>query len=57
MKDSLPYVGEMAEYPNALFSLSYGANGVIFALLAAEIIRDAITGRKNPDAHIFRFGR
>ena len=46
------------EYPQALFSLSYGANGVIFALLAAEIdSRRMPCGAQTRMSRIFRFDR
>ncbi len=28
-----------------------------FSLIASEILRDGLLGKKNPDARIFRFGR
>jgi glycine/D-amino acid oxidase-like deaminating enzyme len=55
--DSLPYIGELPEFPNAYFALCYGANGTNFAVLAANIIRDLYLGRSNPNANLFRFGR
>jgi glycine/D-amino acid oxidase-like deaminating enzyme len=56
-KDGLPYVGQTREFPGGYFALGYGGNGITFALMAAEIIRDAITGRPNDDAELFRFDR
>jgi glycine/D-amino acid oxidase-like deaminating enzyme len=44
-------------YPHAYFALGYGGNGITFSVIAAEIIRDYVTGHTNPDARIFRFGR
>ena len=55
--DSLPYVGEVEEFPNAYFALCYGANGTNFAVMAAEIIRDLYLKRPNPDAELFKFDR
>ena len=43
--DSLPYIGEVPEFPNAYFALCYGANGTNFALLGAELIRDMYLGK------------
>lgn len=54
-KDSLPFIGEIREFPNAYFDLCYGANGTNFALIGSEIIRDLYLGRKNPDASLFGF--
>lgn len=56
-KDGLAYIGVHPQFPHAYFALGYGGNGITFSLIAAEIIRDNFLGRKNRDAHIFRFGR
>lgn len=56
-EDSLPVIGAVEEVPNAYFSLCYGANGTNFALLGAEIIRDAYLGKPNGDAELFGFDR
>lgn len=56
-EDGLAYVGEQEDWPNAYFALGYGGNGITFSLLAAEIIRDAILGRENENADLFRFDR
>jgi glycine/D-amino acid oxidase-like deaminating enzyme len=56
-EDGLAYIGEHSDWPNAYFALGYGGNGITFSLLAAEIIRDAILGRRNDDADLFRFDR
>jgi glycine/D-amino acid oxidase-like deaminating enzyme len=56
-RDGLAYIGATPEYPHAYFALGYGGNGVTYSLVAAEILRDLVTGRPNKDAEIFRFGR
>ena len=56
-KDGLAYIGLHPRFPHAYFALGYGGNGITSSLIAAEIIQDAFSGRKNPDAHLFRFGR
>lgn len=59
-KDSLPYIGSVAPVNSPsteFFALCYGANGINFALIASEIIRDLILGRKNNDAEVFGFQR
>lgn len=56
-EDGLAYIGEHPDWPNAYFALGYGGNGITFSLLAAEIIRDAILGRRNDDKDLFRFDR
>lgn len=56
-KDGLPFIGETKEVPGAYFASCFGGNGFVFSAAAAEILRDLYLGRKNRDAHIFRFDR
>jgi glycine/D-amino acid oxidase-like deaminating enzyme len=56
-EDGLAYVGEQEKWPSCYFALGYGGNGITFSLLAAEIIRDALLGRTNENADLFRFER
>ncbi len=56
-KDSLPYIGTIPSRPHEFFALGFGGNGIIYSVIAAEIIRDAITGRKNELAGLFSFNR
>lgn len=56
-KDGLAYIGDTGELPGAYFALGYGGNGITYSMLAAEIIRDAILGRNNAQAELFRFDR
>jgi glycine/D-amino acid oxidase-like deaminating enzyme len=55
--DGLPYIGRVNERPHTTFALGFGGNGIVFSLIAAEIIRDQALGKKNADAQIFAFGR
>jgi glycine/D-amino acid oxidase-like deaminating enzyme len=55
--DGLAYIGEHPDWPHTYFALGYGGNGITFSLLAAEIIRDAVLGRQNDEAELFRFDR
>lgn len=56
-EDGLAYIGNVPEWPRAFFALGYGGNGITFSLLAAEIIRDALLGRRNGCASLFAFDR
>jgi glycine/D-amino acid oxidase-like deaminating enzyme len=56
-EDGLPFIGQTPEYPNAYFALGYGGNGITYSLIAAELLRDALLGKANPDADIFKFNR
>lgn len=55
--DGLPVIGTPPGMPRTHFALGYGGNGITFSLIAAEIITASITGRADPDAELFRFGR
>jgi glycine/D-amino acid oxidase-like deaminating enzyme len=55
--DGLPFIGRHPERPNVWLALGYGGNGVTFGAIAAEVIRDGILGRRNPDAALFGFAR
>jgi glycine/D-amino acid oxidase-like deaminating enzyme len=56
-KDGLPFIGSVRGLDNVLFALCYGANGTNFGILAANLIRDRILGRRNPDASLFSLDR
>lgn len=56
-EDGLPVIGQTPEYPRAYFALGYGGNGITYSLIAAEMIRDALCGKKNSDARLFSFER
>lgn len=56
-QDSLPFLGAHPLAPNALFALCYGGNGIVFAVVAAAVIRDACCGRNNDSAALFAFDR
>ncbi len=55
--DGMPLIGQLPDYPGCHFALGYGGNGLTFAVLAAQMIRDAIVGRENPLSKVFRFDR
>jgi glycine/D-amino acid oxidase-like deaminating enzyme len=54
---SLPYIGPHARYPNHLFALGYGGNGMTFSFLAARMLLEQWHGVKSPDHRLFRFAR
>ncbi len=56
-EDGLPYIGEYPGLTNGYFALGFGGNGITFSLIAAEIIKDLIIGKKNKDQEIFSFAR
>jgi glycine/D-amino acid oxidase-like deaminating enzyme len=55
--DSLPYIGSIDSHANIYYALGFGGNGISFSLIAAEILRDIILGRKRADGSIFSLDR
>ncbi|GAB3834606.1 NAD(P)/FAD-dependent oxidoreductase [Hymenobacter jeollabukensis] len=55
--DGLPYIGPHKDFPRTYFALGYGGNGTTYSLLAAEIIRDALTGGRHRYHDTFGFDR
>jgi glycine/D-amino acid oxidase-like deaminating enzyme len=56
-KDALPYIGTYNKTPHTYYALGFGGNGITFSVIAAEIICDMITGKKNKNALLFSFNR
>ena len=56
-RDALPYIGMYDKTPHTYYALGFGGNGITFSLIAAKIIRDLMTGRKNKDVDLFSFNR
>lgn len=56
-EDGLPFIGSVKEHPNTWFALGFGGNGILFSIIAAELITDLVAGKKNKDAAIFSFDR
>lgn len=56
-KDGLAYIGQIRQMPRCYFALGFGGNGITYSAIAADIIRQALGGRRHPDAHLFRFDR
>jgi glycine/D-amino acid oxidase-like deaminating enzyme len=56
-RDGLPYIGPMADCPQALYALGYGGNGITFGAVAARIVADICLGRPGEDADLFRLDR
>lgn len=56
-QDGLPYIGTVDERPHTYFVMGFGGNGIVFSMLAAEIVRDLLAGKKNQAAKLFGFER
>ena len=55
--DGLPFIGRHPALPRTWFALGFGGNGTTFSMIAAEIVREAILGRTDPDAALFALDR
>lgn len=53
--DGLPYIGECAE--RQYLATGFSGNGITLGTFSAMLIRDLITGRKNPWTELFSPGR
>jgi glycine/D-amino acid oxidase-like deaminating enzyme len=55
--DGLAYIGRYAKHPHCLFALGFGGNGITYSMVATEILRSELAGKRHPDAEAFRFDR
>lgn len=54
-RDSLPYIG--LKNDSVYHALGFGGNGIVFSLIAAQLITDMILGKKNNNEALFSFNR
>lgn len=54
--DGLPYIDRDPRL-GAWFVLGMGGNGITFSFIGARLVRNALLGRHDPDADLFRFDR
>lgn len=55
--DGLPLIGSRPDAPRCYFNLGFGGNGIVFALLGAQILRDSLSSGPNPLAALFALSR
>lgn len=55
--DGLPFIGSWPGKKRMLYALGYGGNGITFSMIAAQVIRNIILGKKDDRTDIFGFGR
>lgn len=55
--DGLPYIGTWPGKDRMFFALGYGGNGITFSMIAAQIIANKLSGKKDERAEIFKFDR
>ncbi|QES88115.1 NAD(P)/FAD-dependent oxidoreductase [Rhizosphaericola mali] len=56
-KDGLPYIGTWPRKKRMFFALGYGGNGITFSMIAAQVIRNILQGKKDERADVFSFER
>lgn len=55
--DGLPYIGTWPGKNRMYFALGYGGNGITFSMIAAQIIANELSGKKDERAEVFAFDR
>ncbi|MEJ0100457.1 MAG: FAD-dependent oxidoreductase [Pseudomonadota bacterium] len=53
--DGLPTIGAVPGLRNVYAVLGYGGNGITFSMMAAQILRNLLTGAGDPDAELVAF--
>jgi glycine/D-amino acid oxidase-like deaminating enzyme len=56
-EDGLPYIGFPPDQARSFFALCYGGNGIVYGVVAAELLLAALRGERHPCSKIFRFLR
>lgn len=56
-EDGLPYIGTWPGKKRMFFALGYGGNGITFSMIAAKIITNELSGKKDERAEVFGFKR
>jgi len=56
-KDGLPYIGGYEQMPNCYFNLGYGSNGILYAILGGQLLRDLCLGEGRKELKLFRLNR
>ena len=55
--DSLPVIDEIEDMPNCFCNLGYGGNGILFGVIGAKMLKDAVKGLYTKDMKMFRIKR
>jgi len=56
-RDGLPFIGEYPGLPRTWFALGYGGNGITYSVIAAQLLRDRLTGEISADTDLYGFER
>ncbi|MDR2947772.1 MAG: FAD-binding oxidoreductase [Prevotella sp.] len=56
-KDGLPYIGNWPGKKRMFYALGYGGNGITFSMIAAQLIKNKLSGVKDEREKVFGFER
>ena len=56
-KDSLPIIDEIPNMSNSFCNLGFGQNGILYSVIGADMLRNAIKGLYTKDMNMFRVNR
>lgn len=56
-RDGLPFIGPWPGRKRMYFALGYGGNGITFSMIAAQLIKNKLTGVKDEREKVFAFNR
>lgn len=56
-KDTLPIIDEIPNMPNCFCNLGLGSNGILYSVIGADILKDAIKGFYTKDMYMFKINR
>jgi len=57
-EDGLPFFGPHPQWgPRVMFAMAYGGNGIVYAMLGAQLLRARLEGRPHPLKTLFGFER
>lgn len=56
-EDGLPFIGHWSNKKRMLYALGYGGNGITFSMIAAQMIRNKLSGIPDDRENVFGFER
>ena len=56
-KDSLPIIDEMPNMPNCFCNIGLGTNGILYSVIGANMLKNAVKGLYTKDMNMFRIDR
>lgn len=56
-EDGLPFIGAWSGKERMLYALGYGGNGITFSMIAAQMLRNKLEGKKDDREEVFGFER